>query len=108
MICPICGSNIYGNSCLKCGYVKNNKVVDHQENDKNIEEYNQQIKKLHKYIAVIIFLIVTLVMAIIMLRSLNKAVEKKGRKYCDRRKNRKYGYSEILLWLLIKYFKKLF
>ena len=77
MICPICGSNIYGNSCLKCGYVKNNKVVDHQENEKNIEEYNQQIKKLHKYIAVIIFLIVKLVMAIIMLRSLNKAVEKK-------------------------------
>lgn len=77
MKCPICGSNIYGNSCLKCGYVKNNKVVDHQENDKNIEEYNQQIKKLYKYIAVIIFLIVTLVMAIIILRSLNKAVENK-------------------------------
>lgn len=77
MICPICGSKIYGNSCLKCGYVKNNKVVDHQENDKNIEEYNQQIKKLYKYIVVTLFLIVTLVMAIIMLRSLNKAVEKK-------------------------------
>lgn len=77
MKCPICGSNIYGNSCLKCGYVKNNKIVDHQENGENKEEYDQQIKKLYKYIAVIIFLIVTLVMAIIMLRSLNKTVEKK-------------------------------
>lgn len=76
MKCPICGSNIYGNSCLKCGYVKKNEIVDHQENDKN-KEYDQQVKKLYKYIAVIIFLIVTLVMAIIMLRSLNKTVEKK-------------------------------
>lgn len=67
---------IYGNSCLKCGYVKNKKIVDHQENDKN-KEYDQQVKKLYKYIAVIIFLIVTLVMAIIMLQSLNKTVEKK-------------------------------
>lgn len=76
MKCPICGSNIYGNSCLKCGYVKKNEIVDHQENGENKEEYDQQIKKLYKYIAVI-FLIVTLVMAIIMLRSLNKTVEKK-------------------------------
>lgn len=76
MKCPICGSNIYGNSCLKCGYVKNKKIVDHQENDKN-KEYDQQVKKLYKYIAVIIFLIVILVMSIIMLRSLNKSVENK-------------------------------
>lgn len=44
MKCPICCSNIYGNSCLKCGYVKKNEIVDHHR-FYNLESFKEYVEE---------------------------------------------------------------